>query len=230
MNRSALPPITLAAVTGLHVAALFALSSMREQPVTPPVPQAMEMVSLPSPLPMAPPKPVPQAAPAKPVVQPKAAPKPTPPRQVVERTPRSVTAPSTQPDTTAPASPAAQPADGPSAAAATPAGNGSPKAEARELPVTPPLHAGGYLDNPRPPYPALSMEAGESGKVLLSVHVTADGRAESVSVVRSSGFPRLDRSARETVQRWRFIPAKRGNEPIPYTYNVPIDFSLRSSS
>ncbi|AXK40828.1 energy transducer TonB [Crenobacter cavernae] len=96
--------------------------------------------------------------------------------------------------------------------------------------MTPPTHKGGYLNNPRPAYPPLSVELGEEGKVLLRVHVSVDGRAESADVERSSGFPRLDRAALTAVRGWRFVPARRGDEPIAFTYTVPLDFSIKKQT
>lgn len=84
-------------------------------------------------------------------------------------------------------------------------------------------HMGGHLYNPKPPYPNFSRENGEEGSVRLTVVVEPDGRPSSVKVSRSSGYPRLDRSAKNTVEkRYRFIPATRGGVPIrsSYTFNV----------
>ena len=84
-----------------------------------------------------------------------------------------------------------------------------------------------YLSNPAPVYPSESLRHGEQGTVLLRVHVSADGRALSVEIEKSSGFPRLDVSAMEAVQTWKFVPAKRGGEPIESWVDVPVIFSLR---
>ena len=93
--------------------------------------------------------------------------------------------------------------------------------------VVPPTHNGGHLGNPKPPYPALSRENGEEGRVGLRVQVSADGRAQSVAVVKGSGYPRLDRSAKNAVERYRFSPATRGGVPIAYSYTFSINFSLK---
>ena len=93
--------------------------------------------------------------------------------------------------------------------------------------MVPPTHIGGHLGNPKPPYPALSRENGEEGRVGLRVQVSADGRAQSVAVVKGSGYPRLDRSAKNAVERYRFSPATRGGVPIAYSYTFSINFSLK---
>lgn len=93
--------------------------------------------------------------------------------------------------------------------------------------ATQPTYKAGYLNNPKPPYPAMSRENGEEGTVILSVTVEANGTASRVSVSRTSGYPRLDHSAQNAVAKYRFKPATRGGVPISYTYAVPINFSLR---
>ena len=96
------------------------------------------------------------------------------------------------------------------------------------LPVTQPRFNADYLDNPKPPYPSLSRRMGEEGEVRLRVHVDAMGNAQQVDIARSSGFPRLDQAALDTVKQWRFVPARQGDQPIPAWVIVPIQFSLRS--
>jgi protein TonB len=85
-----------------------------------------------------------------------------------------------------------------------------------------------YLNNPRPDYPNLSRRLGEQGKVLLRVRVGSDGQALAVNVEKSSEFSRLDDAALRVVGRWRFIPARRGNEAIETSVIVPIVFQLES--
>ncbi len=92
--------------------------------------------------------------------------------------------------------------------------------------ITAPIFAADYLDNPAPPYPALARRAGEQGRVVLRVLVNPSGNADEVEIRTSSGHRRLDESARDTVRRWRFIPAKRGDDPVPAWVLIPISFRL----
>ena len=78
----------------------------------------------------------------------------------------------------------------------------------------------------KPPYPSASRRLGEEGKVILLVRVGVDGRVVGASVDQSSGFPRLDAAAVEAVTRWRFVPARRGDEPVDSSVIVPITFAL----
>lgn len=98
--------------------------------------------------------------------------------------------------------------------------------EAAPAPIVPPNFVAAYLDNPAPIYPAPSRKLREQGRVLLRVQVTADGRAESVAVERSSGFERLDQAAIDAVRRWKFIPARQGEQPIAAPVIVPVTFEL----
>ena len=94
--------------------------------------------------------------------------------------------------------------------------------------VTPPLFNADYLENPPPAYPALSRRLGEQGRVILRVLVNAGGRADEVEVRSSSGHPRLDAAARDTVRAWRFVPAQRGGQPVAAWVLIPISFRLES--
>lgn len=84
-----------------------------------------------------------------------------------------------------------------------------------------------YLNNPKPNYPNASKRMGEEGTVKLRVEVDAQGRAQSVRLEVSSDYPRLDQAALLAVQRWRFVPARRGTQTVAATVIVPVQFHLR---
>jgi protein TonB len=102
----------------------------------------------------------------------------------------------------------------------------APVALPEPAPVTTPIFSADYLDNPAPSYPGLSRRLHEEGRVLLRVLVSPNGRAEEVQVQSSSGHARLDTAARETVRAWRFVPAKRGAEPVAAWVLIPVSFRL----
>lgn len=209
---------TLAAITAGHVGLLLSMSHAAP-PAQPPQPLPMEVVTIPAPAPAirpAPPAPA-KTASAKPR---KAAPAPQPLPAPVKPSPKAIT---TAPRTEAVTSQAPAVTETPAASRSETA---PPAPPAPPAPVVPPTHIGGHLGNPRPVYPPLSIELGEAGAVGLRVAVSADGRAQEVSVARSSGFPRLDRAALQAVRNWRFRPATRGGEAIPYTYVFNVDFDL----
>mgnify|MGYP002150762599 CR=1 FL=1 len=63
---------------------------------------------------------------------------------------------------------------------------------------------------------------------IMRVKVTADGLASAVELEKSSNFERLDEAAKQAVARWRFVPARRGDEAIEASVIVPIVFRLDS--
>ena len=92
--------------------------------------------------------------------------------------------------------------------------------------LTPARFNAAYLHNPEPVFPQLSRRLGEEGKVLLRVKVSAEGQPVAVDLERSSNFERLDEAARRAVSRWRFVPARRGEQPVEGAVIVPIVFRL----
>ncbi len=93
-------------------------------------------------------------------------------------------------------------------------------------PLTQPIFNANYLDNPAPAYPPLSRRMHEEGRVILRVLVNVHGTADEVQVRTTSGSARLDEAARETVRGWKFVPAKRGAEPVAAWVLIPISFRL----
>lgn len=132
--------------------------------------------------------------------------------------------PNTPATTPVVAAPAVESAPAPVAAAAAPAPTANPAPASTA--ITPARFNAAYLNNPEPKYPPLSRRLGEEGKVLLKVRVTPEGLAAAVDLEKSSNFERLDMAAREVVARWRFVPAKRGDQPIEASVIVPIVFRL----
>src|SRR5450830_744147 len=107
---------------------------------------------------------------------------------------------------------------------AAPAPVAPPPAKVEE-PVTEATASAAYLNNPKPDYPAAAARMNWGGTVILRVRVLADGRAESVSVKKSSGRKVLDDSAVSAVQKWTFVPSKRGSTAIDGWATVPIIFN-----
>jgi periplasmic protein TonB len=102
----------------------------------------------------------------------------------------------------------------------------APPAPPPPEPVTEPKGFAGYKNNPPPNYPAAAQRRGLEGKVLLRVHVLANGSAGDVKVAQSSGQPILDDEAVKTVLKWEFEPAKRGKTPIDGYVTIPIIYKL----
>ena len=189
------------------------------------------MVRLIAPAPVEPPREPPKPRIVKrevPRAAPKPQPQPQPPSQPVLAAPTEV--PQALPVAPTPVPPAppkevAPPAPPPVAQAPVipPAPVAPPPA-----PLVAPRYDADYLANPPPAYPPLSRRMGEEGKVVLRVLVNERGFAEDVQVRTSSGFPRLDAAALESVRHWKFVPARRGDAPAAAWVLVPLSFSLRS--
>lgn len=77
-----------------------------------------------------------------------------------------------------------------------------------------------------PKYPVESRRKKEQGTVELLLVLGPDGRVETISVARSSGFPRLDEAALSAVRRWRWAPTIRDGAPVNVRGVVEIPFVL----
>lgn len=159
-------------------------------------------------LPLPPPEPDPEPQPA-PVPDPPPAPRPPPPAPVPPRPPAAPPAPAEP----------APPTPGPSVESSEAAGDGGAAGHVDARPS---------LDRPiRPVYPLGARRRGEEGTVVLDVKVAADGRASGVTLVRSSGFAELDRSAERAAAQARFNPATRGGHPVESAARLTLVFRLR---
>ncbi|WP_324043823.1 energy transducer TonB [Aeromonas dhakensis] len=234
--------VCLAIAIALHLAAFWWLYAHQPAPITPPLPLTLsarwvgEVATNDAPAKAAPapattaqqiqkvqqkarPLPPPKKPPLKPVkksVKPvvkslKHSPPPVQPAKVMP-----VTAPA--PATAATAAQGSGESASPSPAHKAGGGAGNSAPIARDA----------WLNNPEPQYPYESRRRGEEGRVILHVWVTAEGTAASVEVDKSSGYRRLDMTARKTVSRWKFIPARQNNLAVEASANVTIIFKLRA--
>lgn len=83
-----------------------------------------------------------------------------------------------------------------------------------------------YLNNPQPPYPALSLRLRETGQVVVRVLIGKSGQALRGDVFQSSGFERLDRAALKATLSWRYVPGKVDGQAQDMWFDVPITFKL----
>lgn len=86
-----------------------------------------------------------------------------------------------------------------------------------------------YRETPQPDYPESARREGREGRVLLRVLVDDQGRSKQVEINSSSGSAALDRAAAEAIRRWRFHPARHGNQPIESWLRIPIEFRLAAA-
>ncbi|MDQ5947139.1 MAG: periplasmic protein TonB [Pseudomonadota bacterium] len=196
----------VAVVIAAHAAVFAIVVSLQVLPPSPAISALMVEILVPAaPQPVIAP-PAPQPVQNKPLPQRRSEPQP---RKIL----------STQTDNAAPAveaMPAREVATPTAAPAAPPAT------------VTQPRFDADYLSNPAPTYPPLSRRMGEEGKVVLRVLVEPNGRPAQIELKSSSGSPRLDQAGQDAVWRWKFVPAKRGDEAISAWVLVPITFTLKN--
>ena len=83
------------------------------------------------------------------------------------------------------------------------------------------------LNNEPPEYPEESRAAREQGVVILRVGVTSAGYPATVSILKSSGYFRLDQAAKHAVLHWKFHPAMTAGIPISSEADVPVHFKLQ---
>jgi len=93
--------------------------------------------------------------------------------------------------------------------------------------TTPPNAHASTLNNLPPPYPRQSRRLGEQGKVVLAAEIATNGQALQAIVKISSGYPRLDRVALESVLKWQFIPGKKAGVTQKMWVIIPINFVLQ---
>lgn len=84
-----------------------------------------------------------------------------------------------------------------------------------------------YLNNPTPPYPAISRRMGEQGRVVVRVLIDDNGMPQQAQLESSSGHARLDQAAVSAVLSWRFVPGRKGGKPQTMWFSVPITFDLK---
>lgn len=193
-----------------HAGAWYGLSHLRPD-IQPPRPLQVIEVAL-----LAPPPQQPKLVP-RPPEPPKPEPRPKTPRQA-EPAPRPLLPPQ------------AEPATEPAAMAVAPAPP-APEAPARNIPepvLEAPRFNAAYLNNPPPVYPLSARRRGIEGRVMVRAEVQADGSCSRVELKTTSGFDLLDQAALEAVKKWRFVPARKGNQAVTAWVEVPISFKLEN--
>ena len=85
-----------------------------------------------------------------------------------------------------------------------------------------------WLVKPPLVFPAISRRMGESGTVVVRIIFDSDGVAKRASVVKSSGYERIDAAGREAALRSRIsinLPAGTARA-AEYAFNAPLAFVL----
>jgi TonB family protein len=76
----------------------------------------------------------------------------------------------------------------------------------------------------KPKYPYGARYFGVSGKLLVEVVITADGRVERPRIVEPLPAPTLSYAALEAVKRWRFEPGKMRGTPFDVIFQLGVNY------
>jgi protein TonB len=95
--------------------------------------------------------------------------------------------------------------------------------------VTLPNQSAAYLNNPSPPYPAISKRLGEQGRVVVRVLIDDKGFPQQAELQATSGHTRLDQAAVNAVMSWRYVPGRKAGKAQSMWFNVPITFDLKTA-
>jgi protein TonB len=91
-------------------------------------------------------------------------------------------------------------------------------------PITPPLRISSPHSSDR--YPAKSVKNRESGRTELKICISSAGTVDTAEVVKTSGYPELDKAAVDMALDTRFKPATQMDKPIVYCMTTGIRFRL----
>jgi protein TonB len=210
----------------------------RSAPATPPARQPRPSENAQRVRPPAPPEPVRRELPAPPSVPPPVTATPPPAPQT---SPQVAAVPAEAPASAGPGVAQSSRTPPPAIGSAATSADDAPASSASALPASarssvaslPPdagvtrwaRPTGGY--QVRPAYPSSAKRLGIQGTALLRVHVLADGRVGEVAVEHSAGHRDLDEAAVDAVRRWRFEPARRGDDAVAMWVRLPVEFKLR---
>jgi protein TonB len=214
-------------VTSLHVAGIGQLLVTHPKPVQTALAPIFQVSLERLPPPRLPPalEPEPAPAPANPEDVPKGPPKKTRPVPILVDTPtENPVPPDTQVKRYERGDELLEGEPGPpSPPGAVVGGTGDATSPA---PETPTLAKVELISMKPPVYPPRCLRMGIEGVVKVRVLVGEDGRAQEVSLAKSSGESLLDEAAIDAVRSWVFKPATRNGVPARAWAVVPIEFKL----
>lgn len=114
----------------------------------------------------------------------------------------------------------------------TQSASGAPNTASRAAPAST-AQARGSNSEPRfrvppsaPEYPKASRMRRQEGTVLLEVKLGTQGEQLQVVLLKSSGFPLLDRSALKAVKGWQFLPQEINGQGVSHVVRIPVRFEL----
>lgn len=173
---------------------------------------------------------------AKPVLKKEPAPKKVAPKIPEEKAPKKTVKKTARKstDNTEQHNPVAASASATAAnkSATTQSANGAPNTASHAAPAST-AQASGSSSEPRfrvppsaPEYPKASRMRRQEGTVLLEVKLGTQGEQLQVVLLKSSGFPLLDRSALKAVKGWQFLPQEINGQGVSHVVRIPVRFEL----
>lgn len=90
-------------------------------------------------------------------------------------------------------------------------------------PVTKDMKPPKAISAPDPKFPDLPEGAEQRGTVVMLIGVNAKGHVGAVRVLRSDEAA-FEKTAVETVKKWKFKPAQRNGHPVPVQVTVEMKF------
>ncbi len=91
------------------------------------------------------------------------------------------------------------------------------------LPVTKGIKPPKAVSAPDPKYPDIPADAEPQGTVVILIGITAKGHVEPVRVLHSDE-PAFEKTALDTVKKWKFKPAEKNGHPVPVQVTVEMKF------
>ena len=82
------------------------------------------------------------------------------------------------------------------------------------------------MKNPHPTYPLIARKKGWEGKVIIQADIDKEGNVSKIKILESSGFKVLDNVSLKTLKKWKFTPARIGNEFVNDSLRIPVKFLL----
>jgi TonB family protein len=81
------------------------------------------------------------------------------------------------------------------------------------------------LEVPDPEYPEKARRSRIQGTIVLAIAINKNGGIDKVKIVQRVD-PDLDQAAVDAVMRWKFAPAEKDDEAVPFQTLVKVSFSL----
>ena len=169
---------------------------------------------------------------AKPVLKKEPAPKKVAPKIPEEKAPKKTERNSTDNTEQHNRVAASSSATAANKSATTQSASGAPNTASHAVPAST-AQASGSSSEPRfrvppsaPEYPKASRMRRQEGTVLLEVKLGTQGEQLQVVLLKSSGFPLLDRSALKAVKGWQFLPQEINGQGVSHVVRIPVRFEL----